>query len=117
MTFDGENIVFGNRLIYPVSDFRLEYRGLLVNGNMMHGQGTLTLKGGKSYSGNWVKGELKKHEVEIMGFKEGWKQVVLQEIEADKKNAAQKKFNKERIYSERATFQRTNDTVAWLDEL
>ena len=38
-------------LIYPDEDFRKEYTGEVKNNNVPHGQGTLTLKNGKTYSG------------------------------------------------------------------
>ena len=52
------NLVFDDRLIYPEDDFRMEYRGSLKKGNIMHGRGTLTLRNRegseqKSYTGEW----------------------------------------------------------------
>ena len=67
ITFDpDENPVFGNRIIFPENDFRLEYRGDLKDGHIMNGHGTLTLKDGKTtYHGEWVNGVSKLFDSEI----------------------------------------------------
>ena len=54
VSFKDGKICFGQRLIYPDNDYRLEYRGEVKDKNIMHGKGTLTLKSGSTFEGNWV---------------------------------------------------------------
>ena len=63
-----DEIILDSRIIFADDDFRLEYRGNVKDNNVMHGRGTLTLKGGKTYTGNWVNGELRKYDLEIKGL-------------------------------------------------
>ena len=51
-------MAFEPPLIYPDEDFRKEYNGALKNGYVMHGKGTLTLKNGKQYTGEWIAGSI-----------------------------------------------------------
>ena len=113
--FDEDNLVFCNRRIFPANDYRLEYRGNIFNGHVMHGDGTLTLKGGKTYSGDWIYAVLKKYEIEIMGFRHGWNQKFSFEAEIEKKKLFEE--NQERILNETITYKRDNDQAAWLTEL
>ena len=50
-------MVFENRLFFPDNDFRKEYNGECANGQVMHGEGHLTLKNGKVYKGIWINGQ------------------------------------------------------------
>ena len=47
--------MFGNRLIFDENDIRLEYRGDIKDGRIMHGQGTLMLRDDKTtFKGVWA---------------------------------------------------------------
>ena len=47
-------------LIFSDEDFRKEYKGPVQNG-IPHGPGTLILKNGKIFTGEWVDGILSEH--------------------------------------------------------
>ena len=51
-------IIFEQPLIFPEDDFRKEYHGSVKSGCIMHGEGMLTLKNGKSFTGEWKNGTL-----------------------------------------------------------
>ena len=74
--FENNDMIFDNRLIYPESDFRLEYRGNVKNHNVMDGYGILTVKTNdeKTFLGNWaddvIKGEQQK---ELKEIEDKWK--------------------------------------------
>ena len=52
-------MLFDLPLVFPEEDFRAEYAGaFLTEGPVLHGHGTLTLKNGKTFAGNWVDGQL-----------------------------------------------------------
>ena len=56
-TYSSDKFTFeDNRIIFPENDFKMEYRGEVVNEHVMHGTGTLTLKNGAAYEGEWVAG-------------------------------------------------------------
>ena len=55
-------MVFEDRVIFPESDFRVEYRGQLKDRHIMHGQGTLTLRDGSTLSGEWNDGNCHQHD-------------------------------------------------------
>ena len=66
ITFEESKIIFGNRLIFSDSDVRLEYRGGLEEGHSMHGQGTLTLRDGKTaFKGTWADSICSEHDPAI----------------------------------------------------
>ena len=82
----------------------MEYRGKVKDGSVMHGEGTLTLKGlqgiGTSFTGEWVNGECAKHAAEILTFKNNWQADKEAKEEANKKFDEEKKdrMSGERIY-------------------
>ena len=49
-------MVFENRLVFPDEDFRTEYRGDIKDNYTMHGTGTLTIQGKKTFTGEWNEG-------------------------------------------------------------
>ena len=57
-----------NRVIFADDDFKLEYRGELKDGHIMHGLGTLTLKCNMTYTGNWEDGESQAYRLELLGI-------------------------------------------------
>ena len=92
LTFDD------SRIIFPETDFRLEYRGGLKNGNIMHGLGTLTLKQvGKTFTGEWVDGTCASYKNEILGIEQGWIYMAEMKVEEEKRRLLEKK---QRIYQE-----------------
>ena len=67
----GETI-FDQLIIYNENDYRLEYKGNVKNDFVPHGKGTLTVKSGKSFTGNWVDGRLEGRTVEILREEKTW---------------------------------------------
>ena len=65
-------MTFEPPLIYPDEDFRKEYLGGLKNGYVMHGEGTLTLKNGKQYTGQWIAGSIAAYAEEISSLETDW---------------------------------------------
>ena len=57
VTFDGEDLIYDDRIIYSDTDFRAEYRGALKDKHVPHGTGIITLNGGQEFADNWVDGQ------------------------------------------------------------
>ena len=66
-----KEMVLDARLIYPDEDYRLEYRGE-TDGCRMHGRGTLTLKDGKAFTGDWVYDVSKDQQAELIFCEKKW---------------------------------------------
>ena len=62
---DGMPMTFDHRLVFADNDFRVEYRGELDAYAAMHGKGTLSLKDGQSYTGQWAYGTSVEYATEI----------------------------------------------------
>lgn len=64
------NFNFDHRLIFPEDDVKLEYRGDVKDGCVMHGKGTLTLRSNHhlTYTGEWHDGVSANHSTEISGI-------------------------------------------------
>ena len=56
ITIIDDRIVKDKRIVYPETDFRMEYRGELKNDRIMNGEGTLVLRDGSSFTGDWIDG-------------------------------------------------------------
>ena len=56
VTFLMGEIIYEMPLIFPEDDFRKEYNGSVKNGCVLHGEGTLHLKNGLTFFGEWVNG-------------------------------------------------------------
>ena len=54
-------MMFARHIIYPENDYRKEFNGAVKDGHIPHGQGTLTLKNGKEFNGDWVDGACEAH--------------------------------------------------------
>ena len=80
-THEGK-LIYDFPLIYPEEDFRLEYSGYFKkDGPVPHGYGTLTLKNGKLFAGNFVNGVLEEHTDEIYNEEKKWIEIKLEEEE------------------------------------
>ena len=51
-----DRIVKDSRIVYPETDYRVEYRGELKNDCIMNGEGILVLKDGSTITGDWIDG-------------------------------------------------------------
>ena len=67
-----DQTVFEKRIVFPMKDYRLEYKGAVKECNIMHGHGTLTFKGGLKVSEYFKDGEATKRKIEFAGVKAGW---------------------------------------------
>ena len=78
MTLHQGETTFEQPLIYPDNDFRKEYHGAVKNGHVMHGQGTLTLKNGKCFTGEWVSGTNATYATDIQNLETEWKNLLVE---------------------------------------
>ena len=51
-----DRIVKDSRIVFPETDYRVEYRGELKNDRIMNGEGILVLKDGSTITGDWIDG-------------------------------------------------------------
>ena len=116
-TYDpvAENFIFSDsRVVFPESDFKLEYRGELKEGHIMHGLGTLTLRCNMTYTGNWENGESKEYKLELLGIEQG--QIFKEEARLAKLKA-ETQSNKTASEVEAFSFKRENSPEEWLQSL
>ena len=81
---------------------------------MPQGKGTLTLRGGKTYSGQFVNGNLIGHEVEILGFESSW--LVMARDEKSKKSQQILEVV-ERNLHETIAYKKITDPDEWVQTL
>ena len=65
-------IIFEMPLTFPEDDFRKEYYGSVKNGCVLHGEGTLYLKNGRTFFGEWVNGGLSGRSRELQREERQW---------------------------------------------
>ena len=116
MTYLEDNITFKQPVIFPKSDFRLEYAGEVKEGCVMHGTGTLILKDGKSYEGDWQDGVSQNYETELKAKETEWNDK--QDADANLKQKEQEKL-KICMFEEKArhVFQKHEDFPADLQNV
>ena len=51
-----DRIVKDSRIVFPETDYRVEYRGELKNDRIMNGEGILVLRDGSPITGDWIDG-------------------------------------------------------------
>ena len=73
VTSKANHLLFDLPLIFPVDDYRSEYAGgFLMKGPVMHGEGTLTTRSGKTFAGQWVNGRMKTQDLELLREENDW---------------------------------------------
>ena len=77
MTLNQGELSFFPRLIYPVDDYKLEYRGAVKDDYIPHGQGTLVLKNGMPLTCHWTDGS----SAELLGIKSVMKGIIKRHTE------------------------------------
>ena len=65
--------VFERRIVFPMKDYKLEYRGFVKADHIMHGHGILVLKNNEKFEGHWRDGESLKYRREFSGIEAGLK--------------------------------------------
>ena len=105
-------MVFDNRLIFAENDFRLEYRGGVKDGHILNGQGTLTLRDGKTtFKGIWDDSISTEHETQIQGASQDW---IKQIKTSEETNQQLFEANRLRILGEGVDYSREKGLVnAW----
>ena len=68
ITFTDGKMNYENRLIFPDDEFRIEYRGEVRDRNIMHGKGSLIVRSGQKFEGDWTEGVSNEHNVSLNGF-------------------------------------------------
>ena len=112
ITFSDDTMNFDKRVIFAPNDFKLEYRGEVKANHVMHGTGTLTLKGSNIiYSGNWVDGRSSEHGIVLSGITQGYLKALKNAEETMQKKSEE---NKDRIKAEHLWFKRDEEPEAWL---
>ena len=98
-------MVFEDVIIYPDEVARDKYVGATKDGNICHGQGTLTMKSGKTYVGDWVDGQLASHADEIEKEEQAWDHAMIAKKDKQAIHAENKKL---RVLQERLLMLKEN---------
>ena len=99
-------------IIYPDDDFRKEYTGEVKNSNIPHGQGTLTLKNGKEYSGNFSDGLISQIAHVMITHEAEWQSQLIEMKKRQQQKAEQLAAKKRRMLDEKLEYQRDNDPIS-----
>ena len=91
-------------LIYPDDDFRKEYNGEVKNQNVPHGKGSLILKNGKTYSGNFKEGVIDQIEHVLKQHETEWKTQLMEIRKNKQKKAEQLAEKKRRMLNEKLEY-------------
>ena len=109
-------MVFDNRLVFADLDYRKEYTGDCMNGQIMHGEGVLTLKSGRVYRGTWISGAIEAYTADLQEQELAWNaQQAQEQNEKQAKLEVQKarKQEKQTVYNE-LQYYREHNFLAWV---
>ena len=78
----------------------------------MHGQGTLTLKSGKTFTGQWIAGSIAAYAQEIQSLETEWHNWLIEDEKRQKKEQELLNAQKKRLREDKLIYQKENDPLS-----